>query len=127
MITSRREEIAWWSQISKFANDVKEEIVKFNDNIQKLKENFEEKFGLSTSRKAIDKEKTKNIKKGLKRKVRTETKLAAETTAKRKVTSTVTKINKFFGHNVQQNNKSSCPLPSFCIRYRSNTELSLFW
>jgi len=38
--TSRREEIAWWSQISKSANYVKEEIVKFNDNIQKLNEHF---------------------------------------------------------------------------------------
>ena len=53
--TSRQEEIAWWSQISKSANDVQEEIAKFNDKMQTLKNYFEEKFGLSSRRKATEK------------------------------------------------------------------------
>ena len=122
--TSRREEIAWWSQISKSANDVQEEIVKFNDKMQ-TKKNFEEEFGLSSRRKATEKEKTKNTKKGLERIVRTETKLAAGTTRKRKVARAATDQDKFFGRKVQQNNERSYVLPSFCFRYRSNNELSM--
>jgi len=59
--------------------------------------------------------------------VRTETKLAAGTTRKRKVARTATNLDKFFGKKVQvqQNTERSCVLPSFCFRYRSNNELSM--